>query len=95
MEDDLTFLRFIDGLEKIASLQLKAAVAGHRVLNPDSSPRYIEETRRDLRDFVASLARASTAAELYEKMLSLHPGRVDPGSLWAAAKTSKLLGKSA
>jgi hypothetical protein len=88
MEDVLTFLRVIDGLDKIESLQPKAVVAGHGVLNPDSSPRHIEETRRYLRDFVASLARPSMAVDLYEKMLSLHPDRVNPGSLWAAAKSS-------
>jgi hypothetical protein len=27
--------------------------------------------------------------ELYEAMLSLHPDRVNPGSLWAAAKAAK------
>jgi glyoxylase-like metal-dependent hydrolase (beta-lactamase superfamily II) len=76
-------------LDKIESLHPKAVVAGHGVLDPDSSPRHIEETRRYLRDFLASLASTSTAKELYETMLSLHPGRVNPGSLWAAAKASK------
>jgi hypothetical protein len=59
------------------------------VLDPDSSPRHIEETRRYLHDFVASLANTSTAMELYEAMLSLHSDRVNPGSLWASAKASK------
>jgi hypothetical protein len=63
--------------------------AGHGVLDPDISPRHIEETRRYLRDFVASLASTSTAVDLYETMLSLHPDRVNPGSLWAAAKAFK------
>jgi hypothetical protein len=73
----------------------RAVVAGHGVLYPDSSPRHIEETRHYLSDFVASLARTSTAMELYETMLSLHPNRVNPGSLWAAAKASKPLSMSA
>ncbi len=80
---------WLRALDKIESLHPKAVVAGHGVLDPDSSPRHIEETRRYLRDFVASLARTSTAMELYETMLSLHPDRVNPGSLWAAAKASK------
>ena len=82
-------------LDKIEALHPNAVVAGHGVLNPDSSPRHIEETRRYLRDFVASLASTSTAVELYEKMLSLHPDRINPGSLWAAAKASKPLSMSA
>jgi glyoxylase-like metal-dependent hydrolase (beta-lactamase superfamily II) len=81
---------WLRALDKIESLHPKAVVAGHGVLDPDSSPRHIEETRRYLRDFVASLASTSTAMDLYETMLSLHPDRVNPGSLWAAAKAFKL-----
>jgi glyoxylase-like metal-dependent hydrolase (beta-lactamase superfamily II) len=80
---------WLRALDKIESLHPKAVVAGHGVLDPDSSPRHIEETRRYLRDFIASLASEATAIELYETMLSLHPDRVNPGSLWAAAKASK------
>jgi len=80
---------WLRALDKIESLRPKAVVAGHGVLDPDSSPRHIEETRCYLRDFVASLASTSTAIELYQTMLSLHPDRVNPGSLWAAAKAFK------
>jgi glyoxylase-like metal-dependent hydrolase (beta-lactamase superfamily II) len=80
---------WLRALDKIESLHPKAVIAGHGVLDPDSSPRHIEETRRYLRDFNASVARTSTATGLYETMLSLHPNRVNPGSLWAAAKASK------
>jgi glyoxylase-like metal-dependent hydrolase (beta-lactamase superfamily II) len=86
-EDAIT--EWLRALDRIESLHPNAVVAGHGVLDPDSSPRHIEETRRYLRDFLASRARTSTARELYETMLSLHPGRVNPGSLWAAAKASK------
>lgn len=40
-------------LDKIESFHPKAVVAGHGVLDPDSSPRHIEETRRYLHDFIA------------------------------------------
>jgi glyoxylase-like metal-dependent hydrolase (beta-lactamase superfamily II) len=76
-------------LDKIESLTPKAVIAGHGVLDPDSSPRHIKETRRYLRDFIASLSHTSTAMELYQTMLSLHSNRVTPGSLWAAAKAAK------
>lgn len=76
-------------LDVIESLDPKTVVAGHGVLDPDSSPRHIEETRRYLRDFNASAATTSTHLKLYEKMVSLHPSRVNPGSLWAAAKAAK------
>jgi glyoxylase-like metal-dependent hydrolase (beta-lactamase superfamily II) len=87
--DEETVNEWLQALDKIETLHPKAVVVGHGVLNPDSSPRHIAETRRYLRDFVTSLASTSTALELYEKMLSLHPDRVNPGSLWGAAKASK------
>jgi glyoxylase-like metal-dependent hydrolase (beta-lactamase superfamily II) len=80
---------WLRALDKIEALHPKAVIAGHGVLDPDSSPSHIEETRRYIRDFVAALASTSTAIELYETMISLHPNRVNPGSLWAAAKAAK------
>ena len=80
---------WLSALDKIEALHPQAVVAGHGVLNPDSSPRHIEQTRRYLRDFNAAVASTTTPLELYEKMLTLHPNRVNPGSLWAAAKAAK------
>lgn len=79
---------WLDALDKIEALRPRAVVAGHGVLSPDSSPRHIQETRRYIQDFNASLAASSTHLGLYERMLSLHPNRVNPGSLWAAAKAA-------
>jgi glyoxylase-like metal-dependent hydrolase (beta-lactamase superfamily II) len=80
---------WLQALDKIESLHPLAVVAGHGVLDPDSSPRHLAETRRYLHDFNACLATTSTALELYEQMLSLHPNRVNPGSLWITTKTVK------
>ena len=80
---------WLQALDRIESLHPKAVVAGHGVLDPDSSPRHIEETRRYIRDFNACVATTSTPLQLYERMLSLHPNRVNPGSLWAAARAAK------
>jgi glyoxylase-like metal-dependent hydrolase (beta-lactamase superfamily II) len=82
-------LEWLEALDAIESLRPSAVVAGHGVLDPDSSPRHIEETRRYIRDFNASVGATSTALELYERMLSLYPNRVNPGSLWAAARAAK------
>ena len=87
--DDTTIDEWLRALDTIEALHPNAVVTGHGVLDPDSSPRHIGETRRYLRDFAASLASTSTAPELYQKMLSLYPDRVNPGSLWAAAKAAK------
>ncbi|MBV8674652.1 MAG: hypothetical protein JOZ33_14565 [Acidobacteriaceae bacterium] len=37
---------WLSALDKIEALHPRVVVAGHGVLNPDSSPRHIEETRR-------------------------------------------------
>ncbi len=76
-------------LDKIESLHPKAVVAGHGVLDPDSSSRHIEETRRYILDFNGSVATTSTPLELYQKMLPLHPNRVHPGAPLASAKAAK------
>jgi glyoxylase-like metal-dependent hydrolase (beta-lactamase superfamily II) len=80
---------WLQALDRIESLHPKAVVAGHGVPDPDSSPRHIEETRGYIHDFNACVAITATPLELYERMLSLHPNRVNPGSLWLAAKAAK------
>ena len=77
---------WLRALDKIEALHPKAVIAGHGVPDPDSSPHHIEETRGYIRDFNQVAASTSTAMDLYEKMLALHPNRVNPGSLWATAK---------
>jgi glyoxylase-like metal-dependent hydrolase (beta-lactamase superfamily II) len=82
---------WLRALDKIEGLHPRAVIAGHGVLDPDSSPRHIEETRGYIHDFNASMASTATAVDLYEKMLTLYPNRVNPGSLWATAKAVKPL----
>jgi glyoxylase-like metal-dependent hydrolase (beta-lactamase superfamily II) len=80
---------WLRALDKIEALGPKAVVAGHGVLDPDSDPRHIGQTRAYIRDFNQVVASTSTAMNLYEKMLALYPNRVNPGSLWAAANAVK------
>jgi len=80
---------WLDALDIIEALEPKAVVAGHAITNPDNSPRHIEATRRYIRDFNATLEKASTHLDLYNAMLALYPDRVNPGSLWGAAKAAK------
>jgi len=86
---------WLRALDKIEALHPNAVIAGHGVLDPDSSPRHIQETRSYIHDFNATVATTSTVTDLYEKMLALHPNRVNPGSLWATAKAVKGNAKAA
>ncbi len=80
---------WLSALDKIEALHPRTVIAGHGVLEPDSSPRHIEETRRYILDLNAIVASTSTALDLYERMMALHSNRMNPGSLWATAKTVK------
>jgi len=80
---------WIKALGIVEALHPTAVVSGHGVMNPDSSPRHIEETRRYIESFNEAAKSSKTHLELYEKMLALYPERVNPGSLWAAAKAAK------
>jgi glyoxylase-like metal-dependent hydrolase (beta-lactamase superfamily II) len=80
---------WLRALDKIEALYPGAVIAGHGVLDPDSSPRHIGETRGYIRDFSVVAAGTSTALDLYTRILALYPDRVNPGSLWATAKALK------
>jgi glyoxylase-like metal-dependent hydrolase (beta-lactamase superfamily II) len=77
-------------LDRIESLNPRAVVASHkRPENPDD-PRIIEETRQYIRDFDRLTETATSARDLYDKMLALYPNRVNPGwALWSSAHAVK------
>ena len=64
-------------------------MAGHGPMEPDNAPRHIQETRRYIQDFIRLDDETRTALELYNRMLSLYPDRINPGSLWGAANAAK------
>jgi glyoxylase-like metal-dependent hydrolase (beta-lactamase superfamily II) len=87
--NDHAGMDWLHALDIIEALHPTSVVAGHGVLDPDNSVRHIAETRRYLRDFIAVRASSQSAMDMYQRMLALYPDRVNPGSLWAAAKTAK------
>ena len=64
---------WIAALDKIESLNRRAVVASHKRPENDDDPRIIEETRQYIRDFDRIVESTTTAQELYERMLELHP----------------------
>lgn len=87
--DGRSRLEWIRTLDRLEALRPKAVIAGHKVPENDDDPRIIGETREYLRDFNRLNETAATARELYDAMLALYPDRVNPGSLWGAAKAAK------
>ena len=84
-----TRLEWIAALDRIAALKPTRVVAGHKVPANDDDPRCIADTRRYILDFIRLNDETATANELYQRMLALHPDRVNPGSLWSSAQAAK------
>ena len=80
---------WISALDRLEALSPRAVVAGHKVPESEDDPANIERTRQYLRDFNRLDATTTTARELYDAMLKLHPGRANPGSLWGGALAAK------
>ena len=82
-------LNWIAALERIEALKPRAVVAGHKHPENSDSPQHIAATQHYIRDFNRLNHETTTTRELYDKMLSLYPDRVNPGSLWGSAKAAK------
>lgn len=85
---------WLAAIDKIEALNPRAVVVGHGPLDPDSSPRPIQETRRYILDFMRVDDETETARELYDRMLALYPDRINPGSLWGSAHAAKAFGQA-
>jgi hypothetical protein len=64
-------------------------VAGHKRATRDDDPRIIGETRQYIRDFNRIAETRTTARDLYNQVLKLHPGRLNPGALRTSARALK------
>jgi hypothetical protein len=73
----------------IAAIKPSAVIAGHKRETNNDAPNIINETRQCILDFDRLIDKTSTAAELYEAMLSLYPDRVNRGALWGSARAIK------
>lgn len=80
---------WLAAIDKIEALNPRAVVVGHGPLDPDNSPRHIQQTRRYIQDFIRLKDETATAKELYDRMLALYPDRINPGSLWGSANAAK------
>ena len=80
---------WLAAIDKIEALNPRAVVVGHGPLDPDNSPRHIQETRRYIQDFILLKDETATAHQLYDRMLALYPDRINPGSLWGSANAAK------
>ena len=82
-------MEWIRALDMIEALNPRAVVAGHKRAGRPDDPKIIQETREYIRDFDRIAQETSTADELYHRMLSRYPDRVNPGALWSSARAEK------
>ncbi len=80
---------WVAALRTVRSVDPLYVVAGHKHPERGDDPSNIDESVRYLTDFNEAELGSSTALELNEAMLSLHPLRANPGALWGAAKLVK------
>jgi glyoxylase-like metal-dependent hydrolase (beta-lactamase superfamily II) len=81
--------QWIAAIDTIEALDPVAVVAGHKRDGRADDRRILEETRQYIRDFDRIEPATTTARELFDHMLALHPDRVNPGVLWISAQTLK------
>ena len=82
-------LNWIAALDRLEELRPRAVVAGHKIPENSDSSQDIAATQHYIRDFNRLDHETTTTRELYDKMLSLYPDRVNPGSLWGSAQAAK------
>ena len=80
---------WIAAIETIRSLKPRAVIAGHKRPDRQDAPTILDETRQYIEDFDRTTASTSTALELYNEMLAMHPERINPGVLWSSARAMK------
>jgi glyoxylase-like metal-dependent hydrolase (beta-lactamase superfamily II) len=80
---------WIAAIDTIEALDPRAVVSGHKRADRADDPHTLEETRQYIRDFDRIDAATTTARDLYDQMLAIHPGRVNPGVLWISARAAK------
>ncbi|MDX3093477.1 MBL fold metallo-hydrolase [Streptomyces sp. ME19-03-3] len=80
---------WIAALRSIQELGAERVVAAHKHPDRDDDPAIVQESINYLLDVEEALSVTASALEFYQTVLARHPRRVNPGSLWGAAKVLK------
>ncbi|MEU6572602.1 MBL fold metallo-hydrolase [Streptomyces sp. NPDC046805] len=76
---------WLKALDRVAALEPKAVVAGHKNKDLPDDPAIIEQTRQYLLDAIRLLDENPTAREYFDQMTALYPDRLNPGPVWYGA----------
>ena len=76
---------WLAALDKVAALQPRAVVAGHKNKDLPDDLAIIEQTRSYLLDARRLLAEKPTPQVYFDKMIALYPDRLNVGPVWYTA----------
>jgi glyoxylase-like metal-dependent hydrolase (beta-lactamase superfamily II) len=77
---------WIASLDRIAALQPRIVVSGHKRVGAADDPRTIGESQQYLRDFSRVVASEQTVEGIVSAMLKLHPDCDNPRVVWHCAR---------
>lgn len=87
--DQATRAQWIAALRTVQGLGAVHVIAGHKHPDYSDSAINVQESIDYLMDVEQAVNSTTSALQLYEAVLSKHPHRANPGSLWGAAKIIK------
>ncbi len=76
---------WLQALNKVAALQPRAVVAGHKNKDLHDDPAILTETRDYLLDAQRLLAGKPSPREFFDYMIQLYPDRLNVGPVWYSA----------
>jgi glyoxylase-like metal-dependent hydrolase (beta-lactamase superfamily II) len=77
---------WIASLDKVADLNPKIVVAGHKSVGAPDLPESIGASQRYLRDFSRIVNQGGSVDDIVAEMLQLHGNRDNPRTLWYSAR---------
>ncbi|GII52422.1 MBL fold metallo-hydrolase [Planotetraspora thailandica] len=76
---------WLKAIDRVAELQPRAVVAGHKNKDLPDDPAILGETRRYLQDAIRLLDEKPTAQDFFDRMIELYPDRLNQGPVWYGA----------
>jgi glyoxylase-like metal-dependent hydrolase (beta-lactamase superfamily II) len=76
---------WLAALDKVAALQPRAIVAGHKNKDLPDDPAILDQTRDYLLNARRLLAEKPTPREYFDEMIALYPDRLNVGPVWYTA----------
>jgi glyoxylase-like metal-dependent hydrolase (beta-lactamase superfamily II) len=79
---------WIASLDKVAALNPRIVVAGHKSVGAPDLPESIGASQQYLRDFTRIVNEGGSVEDVVNAMLKLHGDRDNPRTLWHSARTA-------